>query len=54
MYVSVRPGQAVAIFTLMAWYRKTPCMASLTASMPLKEKDRLERPPLTLALGKVS
>ena len=33
----------------MAWKRKTLCMASLMASFPLKEKEKLERPPLILA-----
>lgn len=42
------------VLTLMAWYRKTPCMASLMASIPLKENERLERPPLILAPGRLS
>lgn len=44
----------LGLCTLMAWYKKTPCMASLIASIPLKEKDRLDRPPLTLTPGSVS
>lgn len=40
--------------TLIAWKRKTPCIASRIASIPRKEKDKLERPPLILAPGKFS
>lgn len=41
-------------FTLMAWKRNAPCMASRMISIPLKENDKLDRPPLTLAFGRVS
>ena len=39
--------------TLIPWYRNTLCMASLIASIPRNEKEKLERPPLTLAPGRV-
>ena len=40
--------------TLMAWYRNTLCMASRTASIPRKENEKLDTPPLTRAPGKFS
>ena len=39
--------------TLIAWYRKTLCIASLIVSIPRNEKEKLERPPLTRAPGRV-
>ena len=39
--------------TLIAWYKKTALMASLTKSTPLNEKDKFDKPPLVLACGHV-
>lgn len=54
--VSSRYAQYVvcSALTFMAWYKKTLCMASRTASMPRKENEKLDTPPLTLAPGKFS
>ena len=38
---------------LIAWYKNAECIASLTALFPLKEKETLLTPPLTLAKGKL-
>ena len=40
--------------TCIAWYKKTLCMASLRGSIPLKEKEKFDSPPLTRAPGSVS
>ena len=39
---------------LMAWYKNTECMASRTGLLPLKEKETLLTPPLTLQCGRFS
>jgi hypothetical protein len=39
---------------LMAWNRNAECMASRTASLPRKENDRLEMPPLVRTPGQRS
>mmetsp|Transcript_128792 Transcript_128792/g.400724 ORF Transcript_128792/g.400724 Transcript_128792/m.400724 type:complete len:201 (+) Transcript_128792:688-1290(+) len=49
------PGLTMDMFRPLgtAWYKKTLCMASRSAFRPLKEKDRLLRPPLKETQGHV-
>src|SRR5690554_6807679 len=55
-YTSNMLGFTIPMFipAFMAWYKNTECIASRTGLLPLKLKETLLTPPLTLQEGKFS
>ena len=54
-YIVSCPGLTIPIVipALIAWYKKTECIASRIESLPLKENEKFDTPPLIMAWGKV-